>query len=629
MDNLIGKTLDGLYRVESLIGTGGMANVYKAVVVAQNGPVPAGTEVAVKVLRQELMHDPDLVRRFKNESKAISLLNHPNIVKVYDVSVSDNLQYIVMEYVDGMTLREYLNERGGKLTSRETVHFISQILKALDHAHRNGVVHRDIKPQNIMLLDNGQLRMMDFGIARVSRAENQLTGGKAMGSVHYISPEQAKGEETDRKSDIYSVGVMMYEMLSGKLPFDADDVVEVALKQISDQPKSLQELNPTIPRGLVEITEKAMAKLPANRYASAAEMLDALNAFVDNPAITFHYHYITEPVPEKAVNDPMNPKKEASAGKTAKKGKNAKKKRSAFLPVLFGITVAFALACGALCWIILNDSSNLMNEKADVVLADYSGMTQDEVNAQEQVASGQIVVNWEQEYSNNYAAGYVYKQSPVAGRTVREGQSVTLTVSLGIQYVTVPDLTNYLQADGEQQLKDLGVSVLVTQAVDETVAAGSIIRTDPAAGSQVAAGTTVVVYVSRPQVSTTTKVPSLIGMSVDDARSLLVQNKLGLGSQTEQYSDQPAGAIISQNPGAGAAARLNSRVSVVVSAGPEPQPEPEPEAPSSSGSTGGDWWSGLIGGSSSSSGSTAEQPSESASSSTGSTLGDWWASLLS
>ncbi len=236
MDNLIGRTLDGLYAVRELIGTGGMANVYKAVVVGENGPVPVGTVVAVKVLRQELMHDPDLVRRFKNESKAISLLNHPNIVKVYDVSVSETLQYIVMEYVDGMTLREYLNERGGKLTSRETVHFISQILKALDHAHRNGVVHRDIKPQNIMLLDNGQLRMMDFGIARVSRAENQLGGGKAMGSVHYISPEQAKGDETDRKSDLYSVGVMMYEMLSGKLPFDADDVVAVAMKQITDEP---------------------------------------------------------------------------------------------------------------------------------------------------------------------------------------------------------------------------------------------------------------------------------------------------------------------------------------------------------------------------------------------------------
>ena len=380
MDNLIGRTLDGLYAVRELIGTGGMANVYKAVVVGENGPVPVGTVVAVKVLRQELMHDPDLVRRFKNESKAISLLDHPNIVKVYDVSVSETLQYIVMEYVDGMTLREYLNERGGKLTSRETVHFISQILKALDHAHRNGVVHRDIKPQNIMLLDNGQLRMMDFGIARVSRAENQLGGGKAMGSVHYISPEQAKGDETDRKSDIYSVGVMMYEMLSGKLPFDADDVVAVAMKQITDEPRSLQELAPTVPHGLAEITERAMAKLPANRYSSAAEMLEALNAYVENPAIVFNYTYLPEEVPEKVVTPSMSQKREAgtvrgSAKNTRKKGK---KRSSAFLPVLFGITVAFALACAALCWSILNDSSNLMNQKADVVLGDYSGMTQDE-----------------------------------------------------------------------------------------------------------------------------------------------------------------------------------------------------------------------------------------------------------
>ena len=636
MDNLIGRTLDGLYSVRELIGTGGMANVYKAVVVSPNGPVPEGTVVAVKVLRQEFMHDPDLVRRFKNESKAISLLHHPNIVKVYDVSVSENLQYIVMEYVDGMTLREYLNERGGKLTSRETVHFISQILKALDHAHRNGVVHRDIKPQNIMLLDNGQLRMMDFGIARVSRAENQLGGGKAMGSVHYISPEQAKGDETDRKSDIYSVGVMMYEMLSGRLPFDADDVVAVAMKQITDEPQSLHELVPNLPHGLVEITERAMAKLPANRYASAAEMLDALNAFVENPSITFNYTYVQEEVPEKVVTPPMSPKRESKPARGAAKAprKKGKKNRSTFLPVLFGITVAFAVACAALCWTILNDSSNLMNQKADVVLGDYSGMTQDEVNATEQVASGQITVNWEQEYSNDYAAGYVYKQSPVAGRTVREGQSVTLTVSLGIQYVTVPDLTNYLQADGEQQLKDLGVSVLVTQAVDETVAAGSIIRTDPAAGSQVAAGTTVVIYVSRPQVSTTTKVPSLVGMTVNDARTLLVQNKLGLGSQSEQYSDQPAGTIISQTPGAGASIKLNSRVSVVVSAGPEPAPEPE--APSSSDTSAGgssdgggsDWWSGLWGSGSSSSSSSSS--SESSSSSDGGlSLGDWWQSWLS
>ena len=622
MDNLIGKKLDGLYEVKELIGSGGMANVYKAVMLGRNGPVPAGTVVAVKVLRQEYTHDPELVRRFKNESKAISLLNHPNIVKVYDVSVNDQLQYIVMEYVDGMTLREYLNERGGKLTSRETVHFISQILKALEHAHANGVVHRDIKPQNIMLLDNGQLRMMDFGIARISRAENQLTGGKAMGSVHYISPEQAKGDETDFTSDIYSVGVMMYEMLSGHLPFDADDVVEVAIKQISDKPQSLQELAPNVPHGLVEITERAMAKRPDNRYASAAEMLSALNAYVENPAIVFNYTYLPDEIPEKVVERPMKTQKDAPEPKKARKGK---KKRTVFLPVLFGITVAFALACLALCWAILNDSSTLMSEKSDVVLADYSGMTQDEVNAQPQVSSGQITVNWEQSYSNDYAAGYVYKQSPVAGRTVREGQSVTLTVSLGIQSVTVPDVTNYLQADAEQQLKNLGVSVLVTQAVEPTVASGSVIRTDPAAGSQVAAGSTVVVYVSRPQVSTTAKVPSLVGLSsVNDARTLLVQNKLGLGSTTEQYSDKPAGTIIGQNPAAGSTVKVNSRVSVTVSAGPEPEPE-VPEEPASSAessdsaSSSGDWWSGLVGGSSSS-----------GSSSTGSSpLTDWWTSLLS
>ena len=416
MDNLIGKKLDGLYEVKELIGSGGMANVYKAVMLGRNGPVPAGTVVAVKVLRQEYTHDPELVRRFKNESKAISLLNHPNIVKVYDVSVNDQLQYIVMEYVDGMTLREYLNERGGKLTSRETVHFISQILKALEHAHANGVVHRDIKPQNIMLLDNGQLRMMDFGIARISRAENQLLSGKTMGSVHYISPEQAKGDETDCTSDIYSVGVMMYEMLSGQLPFDAEDAVEVAIKQISDQPKSLHEIAPQVPAALVEITEKAMAKLPQNRYASAREMLDALDTYVQNPSVMFEYQYITEDAPEKVVKRTMNQNKAArqnhpneSAAPRVKKA--TRKRRTIFLPVLFGITIAFALACLALCWLILNDSSNLMNNKADITLNDYIGMTQEEAQATEQVASGQISVTWEQEYNSNYAAGYIYKQS--------------------------------------------------------------------------------------------------------------------------------------------------------------------------------------------------------------------------
>jgi len=277
---------------------------------------------------------------------------------------------------------------------------------------------------------------------------------------------------------------------------------------------------------------------------------------------------------------------------------------------------------------ILNDSSNLMNNKADITLGDYIGMTQDEAAATEQVVSGQISVTWEQEYNSDYAAGYIYKQSPVSGRTVREGQNVTLTVSLGTQYVTVPDLTNYVQADAEQQLKELGVSVLVTQAVDTSVASGAVIRTDPAAGSQVAAGSTVVMYISRPQVVTTTKVPSLTGMSTADARTLLVQNHLGLGSQTEQYSDQPVGTVISQNPAAGSTTKLNGRVNIVVSAGPEPAPEPE--APSDS-TTGGDWWSGLFGsGSSSSSTETGtEQGTAGSGDPSQKPLTDWWSSLLS
>ena len=589
MDELIGKKLEGRYLLESLVGVGGMANVYKG------KDLKTDTVVAVKILREEFSQNTELVRRFKNESKAISILDHPNIVKVYDVSVTDRLQYIVMEYVDGMTLRQYLNERGGRLTSRETVHFISQILQALDHAHRNGVVHRDVKPQNIMLLPSGQLRMMDFGIARISRAENQLLAGKAMGSVHYISPEQAKGEVTGPQSDIYSVGVMMYEMLSGRLPFDGEDAVKVALKQITDTPRPLGEIAPETPRALVEITEKAMAKLPANRYAGAGEMLEALRRYVQEPDVVFAYKYITEEAPAKVVKQTMSQKKESAAGRPAPK---RKKKRSVFIPVLLGITVAFALACAALCFMILRNANNLFtDQKADIVLEDFVGMTRAEAEASAQISSGQIQVDWVEEYSSTYGEGYIYKQSPTGGRNIREGQTVTLTVSLGTQYVTIPDVTNYVQSDAEQLLRDTGVSVLVVQNVEPSVAVGAVIRTDPAAGTSVAAGSTVVVYVSRQQVATTTSVPSVVGLTVEDARTLLVQNRLTLGSQTQAYSDQPVGTVIAQETAAGSTVKFNSRINVTVSAGPEPAPEPEVPGDASSG---GDWWSDLWGGGSSS-----------------------------
>ena len=254
MDNLIGKKLDGRYLIESLIGVGGMANVYKGRDVRTNNAI------AVKVLKEEFLGNEELVRRFKNESKAISILDHPNIVKVYDVSVTDQLQYIVMEYIDGITLKEYLKQRGGALTWKEVVHFATQVLGALDHAHSKGIVHRDVKPQNIMLQADGSIKMMDFGIARFSRAQSQTVSDKAIGSVHYISPEQAKGDRTDARTDIYSVGVMLYEMLSGSLPFDGSGTVSIAIMQISEKPKPLAQVAPNVPEGLRQITEKAMRR---------------------------------------------------------------------------------------------------------------------------------------------------------------------------------------------------------------------------------------------------------------------------------------------------------------------------------------------------------------------------------
>ena len=268
MDKYIGKRLDGRYEIKEIIGVGGMAYVYKAYDTIDD------RVVAIKILKDEFLANEEFTRRFKNESKAIAILSHPNIVKVYDVSFGARLQYIVMEYIDGITLKEYI-EQQQDIKWKEAVHFTVQILRALQHAHDKGIVHRDIKPQNIMLLPDGTIKVTDFGIARFSRQDIRATSAtdKAIGSVHYISPEQARGEITDEKADIYSVGVMLYEMLTGRLPFEADNAVSVAIMQLQSEPKMPRDINPSIPEGLEEITIKAMQKDASKRYQSAAEML--------------------------------------------------------------------------------------------------------------------------------------------------------------------------------------------------------------------------------------------------------------------------------------------------------------------------------------------------------------------
>ena len=286
MDKNIGKKIDGRYEITELIGVGGMADVYKANDLLEN------RVVAVKILKNEFADNEDFVRRFRNESKAIAVLSHPNIVKVFDVGFSDKLQFIVMEYIDGITLKEFM-EQQGVLKWKDTVHFIIQILKALQHAHDRGIVHRDIKPQNIMLFPDGQIKVMDFGIARFAREEGKTISDKAIGSVHYISPEQARGDITDEKSDIYSVGVMMYEMLTGVKPFDADNPVTVALMHMQNEPKMPREINDSIPEGLEEIVVRAMQKDPSKRYQSASEMIKDIEEFKKNPSIVFEYKYLS------------------------------------------------------------------------------------------------------------------------------------------------------------------------------------------------------------------------------------------------------------------------------------------------------------------------------------------------
>ncbi len=587
MDNLIGKKLDGRYLLEELVGEGGMANVYRAMDLKEQ------RTVAVKILKEECTESEEMVRRFKNESKAISILNHPGIVKVYDVSVTDKIQYMVMEYVDGITLKEYLSLRGGPLTWKETLHFITQVLEALSHAHSKGVVHRDVKPQNIMLQSNGQVKLMDFGIARFSQAENYALGDKAIGSVHYISPEQAKGMPTDATTDIYSVGVMMYEMLSGKLPFESNSAVSVAIKQISDEAVPLSKLMPDLPTGLSEICCKAMAKDHRDRYQSAPAMLEAIRQFKQDPSIQFEYKYLGDAAPtpvSRPAARPARQNKKAGSESTmaetgAHKGKAApksapkaaprkgrkRKNGSYFIPAMAGMAMAFLIGSIVLCYLIFTNSTNaLFSNREDVDLVNFVGMSKSDVEGNSDY-SKKFSITYVEEYNSNYEEGYIYSQTPKPPRTVKAGQKVTLKVSLGTLWVQVKDVTNMSQDQAVETLREQGLSVVQRLTVDDSVPVGTVIRTEPEAGTSLASGAQVIVYVSKQQVDINRTVPNLIGLSSqEDAVTSLRSANLRIGSVTETYSDLPAGTIVDQSPAAGSKVRMNSGVNVAISIGPEP-----------------------------------------------------------
>ena len=559
MENYIGKRLSGRYELVKLIGSGGMANVFEAKDLLEN------KLVAIKVLKEEYLTNDEFVRRFRNESKVIAVLDHPNIVKVYDVNFTGAEQYIVMEYIDGITLKQYI-EHQGHLRWKDSVHFVTQILRALSHAHEHGVIHRDIKSQNIMLLRDGTIKVMDFGIARFAREDIRTMDDKAIGSVHYISPEQACGEESDEKSDIYSVGVLLYEMLTGRVPFDGETPEQVAMKHIHQKPIPISKLQPDVPTGLCEIVEKAMQKDKNLRYRSAAEMLAAIDAFKQNPSIVFEYKYMPdEPESVKYSRSVSAIQAEENAPRKKKAPVEEEEeiiiKRSPTILILTGIAAACVITA---VLVLLGFFYWGRDEKvAEIPMPNLVGMYLDDVRKQDDYKNFQFQIV-ENELSE-YPKGQIYEQSVTPGVMVKVNRKIKIKLSAGIQVLEVPNLTGSYVGDAEDTLSKLGLDHIVRTQEDDSVEADRVIKTDPPAGQQVEQGSQVVLYVSRAKASATVKVPKVIGYSLESATEKLTA--LGFEITTEETDSEEAPGTVLDQTLANEYAKKGETINLIVSNG--------------------------------------------------------------
>ncbi|HCJ40738.1 MAG TPA: Stk1 family PASTA domain-containing Ser/Thr kinase [Ruminococcus sp.] len=547
MDSNIGKKLDGRYEITELIGVGGMADVYKAQDVMENRPV------AVKILKPEFSGNEEFLRRFRNESKAIAVFSHPNIVKIYDVGFTDEIQFIVMEYIDGITLKEFI-EQQGVLKWKDALHFITQILRALQHAHDKGIVHRDIKPQNIMLFTDGTIKVMDFGIARFSRIDGKTLSDKAIGSVHYISPEQAQGEMTDERSDIYSVGVMLYEMLTGRKPFDGDTAVNVALKHMQETAIPPREIMPAIPEALEEIVIHAMEKQPAQRYQSAAEMIRDIDTFKLNQSVVFGYKNGAVPVADNAgfypVNDNVNRKpvindeyyeeddeyydedddydEDEYDDEDDDDDEEEGKKRSYVVPILLAVTVAVVIVAACIIgWTVIkaftNDGTTTGIHTSNVTLPNFVGKNIVQV---QQDWNDKLQFDLVNEYNVEYEEGKIFWQSQSAGKAVKEGTTITLKVSKGKRMAVIPDVSGSESEVAESGLIAANFNVVLRTLFDDNTPEGIVIKTEPPAGTEFAEGGNVTLYVSKGPLNTKKKVPNVVGLTKEKAITILKENKL-------------------------------------------------------------------------------------------------------
>lgn len=571
MDNYIGRLLDNRYEILDMIGSGGMAVVYKARCNRLN------RMVAIKILKEELSQDVEFRRRFHAESQAVAMLSHPNIVSVYDVSHSDNLDYIVMELIEGITLKQYMEQKG-QLNWREALHFATQIAKALEHAHSRGIIHRDIKPHNIMILKDGSVKVADFGIARVSSAQNTLTR-EALGSVHYISPEQAKGAHVDFRTDLYSLGVVMYEMLTGRPPFDGDTPVSVAIQHINAKATMPRELNPAIPVGLEQITMHAMAADLNERYASATQMLADLEEFRRNPNCVFDFSQRDELDIGAVLREPAAPRSRVTAARAAttaaqkqrtqQQPKQPEKSRGGRTALIAGIVCLVAAFVAIGYFLYSYFFSDLFSRTEEDTVPNFIGQYYESID--ESLYPNFIIEITEWRPSENYEYGYVIEQSPVAERTVKVGTKIELTVSMGVESDKMPNLINSALQDAQSYLSKMAVNVIVKVEYEnsDVYTDGFVIRTDPVEGETLTDGQTVTLTVSQGAEIELVTVPALVGEDLEKALSAIDAAGLGRGSIRYVDSDLPEDTVTFQSIDAGEKVKRDTVINLQVSKGPQ------------------------------------------------------------
>lgn len=553
-DKYIGKMLDDRYEILEVIGEGGMAIVYRALDHRLN------RDVAVKIMRDEMVADEEFRRRFCTESHAVAMLSHPNIVAVYDVSHNDNVEYIVMELVDGITLKQYM-ERKGVVAWKEVVHFTKQISKALAHAHERGIIHRDIKPQNIMLLRDGTIKVGDFGIAAL---ENEVyeNNGEAIGSIHYIAPEQARGECPDARSDIYSLGVMMYEMLTGGLPFTGNTLGEIAVQHMNAKPVPPHEKNPEIPLELERITLKAMSAELSERYQSANELLSDLEAFIHTP-VTIDG--------ESADYENPDVKPVRSSTELSRERYRLRRRRSdvvSFMSGTFGLLV-LAVALFAFLWNFwLKD---VFSPAERIALPNFEGSNYESIINNTELSS-MYKFNVIYISDDSVEPGIVISQSPAAGRSMMvtpSGIEVDLTVNAGVSLTSVPDVLNTDYRDAMRNLRAAGFNVEIENAASDSYTKDYVIATSPVAGEQLSSGSTVYITVSAGPEIQYVSMPNLVGSTEDSAISRIESSNLSYGGSDRVVSDYEAGTVIDQSISSSESVAEHTKVYLTVSSGPQ------------------------------------------------------------